>query len=133
GVPRLDLRGPVAARREFDNALTSSGAAMLARVLTRANGLALWTIQLGGFTGGTCAGGTDGPSPNLIATNSCFITDKLATPALGGTAVFPTLTSALGGPNNYQVVLSGNATATAAGEIDFVATVQSLCANTVAG
>jgi len=128
----LDRDGATADRREFDNALTPSGASILARLLTRTNALARWTIQLGAFTGGPCAGGTYGPSPNIIATNSCFITDRGATPALGGTAVFPTLTTAIG-PTNTQVTLSGNATASSAGEIDYVATVQSLCANNVAG
>jgi hypothetical protein len=128
----LNRDGTVAERREFDNALTSSGAAILAKVLTRTNGVARWTIQLGGFTGGPCAGGTYGPS-TVVATNSCFITDRAATPPLAGTAVFPTLTAAIGGPNNDQIVLSGNATAAAAGEIDYVATVQSLCASTIAG
>jgi hypothetical protein len=130
----LNADGTLAERREFDNALTSNGAGILSRVLTRTNGLARWTVELGASTGGPCAGGTYGPSPStVIATNSCFITDRTATPPLAGTAVFATLTSGIGGPNNTQIVLSGNATAAVAGEIDYVATVQSLCANTIAG
>jgi hypothetical protein len=115
-------------RREFDNALTRAGPRS-ARVLTRTNGLARWTIELGAFAGGPCAGGT----LQGINTDSCFIMDALASPLIPGSAVFRTLTTAIGGPNSNQLILTGNATAAVAGEIDYVATVQSLCSNTIAG
>ena len=125
----MSADGTPVERREFDNALTPSGAAILARVLTRTNGLARWTIELGAFTGGPCAGGT----LQGINTDSCFIMDALASPLIPGSAVFRTLTTAIGGPNSNQLILTGNATAAVAGEIDYVATVQSLCSNTIAG
>ena len=52
---------------------------------------------------------------------------------MSGTAAFPTLTAVIGGANNNQIILSGSATALSAGVINSVATIQSLCANTVAG
>ncbi|MGH9139592.1 MAG: hypothetical protein ACRD2I_00470 [Vicinamibacterales bacterium] len=125
----LDADGTLAERREFDNALTPTGGGILSRILTQTNGLARWTIELGAFNGGPCSGGTF----NGINTNSCYMVDAQATPVLAGTAVFRTLTAAIGGPNNVQLILTGTVTAATAGEIDFVSTVQSLCANTVAG
>jgi hypothetical protein len=128
----MEVRNPdgtLAERREFDNALAPGGGALLAQWLTRQGSPARWSIELGNYAlPGPCRGGTF----NGFPTDYCWIVDAAATPRPPGTAVFPTLTAALGGTNANQVILTGSATALVQGQIEYVATRQGTCVATTA-
>lgn len=81
-------------------------------------------MELGVYGGATsiCAGGTYNGFPQ----DNCLIVDGAALPMPSGTAVFPTLATAVGGSSD-QVVLTGTATALVAGQIVYVATRQGSC------
>lgn len=123
----IEVRNPdgtVASRHEFDNALTAGGAVYLARLLGRDGVPTRWVIQLGRYSMmGPCQGGTY----NTSTPDECFIVDPQSVPLPTGTAVFPNLTTAIGGPDGTQVVLTGHATALVSGHIEYVATRLGTC------
>jgi hypothetical protein len=122
----VEIRNPdgtLAARHEFDNSLHAGGAMTLARLLGRDGVPTRWVIQLGRYElASPCEGGTS----NGLVVNECFIVDPDSNPRPAGTAVFPTLTTAIGA-NLTQVVLTGNATALVSGQIQYVATRLGTC------
>jgi hypothetical protein len=128
----IDVRNPdgtPAARREFDNALTESGKFLLTQMLLRAYTAGPWLVALGSVTGsGPCAG----PGSGLIgpfASADCFAAPQsLAGPASLPTSAFPTLTIAVGGATNSQLILAGHITANTSGQIDRVGTWRAFCA-----
>jgi hypothetical protein len=117
-----DPDGTLVRHIEFDNALVTGGASLLAQYLTGSSP-ARWVIELGVYGGVTslCDGGTYNGSPQ----SSCLIVDGASVPLPTGTAVFPTLTEAIGG--TQTVVLTGTATALVPGQIQYVATRQGSC------
>jgi hypothetical protein len=116
--------GTMVTRLDFDNALASGGASLLAQYLTGSSP-ARWVIELGSYGGTTnpCAGGTYNGFPQ----NSCLLVDGASAPLPTGTSVFPTLSAALGGPSSDQVVLTATSTALVPGQIEYVATRQGSC------
>jgi hypothetical protein len=116
--------GTLVERREFDNALVPGGQQLLAQYLT-GSAPARWVVELGVYGGSTaiCNGGTY----NTFPQNYCLVVDKTSSPMPTGTSVFPTLTSAIGGPSSNEVVLKGSATALVDGQIQYVATRQGSC------
>jgi hypothetical protein len=118
----IEVRNPdggLVERRQFDNALFPAGAVQLARFLGRAGSATRFEIQLGRYSlPNPCQGGTR----NTSVVNECYIVDPLSTQTPTGTAVFPNLTTTIGGPNLTQVILEGHATALVAGQIQYVAT-----------
>ncbi len=116
--------GRLVARREFENALTPTGASVLLRYLSRTNSTGLWSVQLDSLA----ANGS--PPCNVSGSPAqCFVTE----PPNGlppGPNVFTTLTVSLGpGP---ALVLQGIATAQMNGNISVVSTLAGICAPTAA-
>jgi hypothetical protein len=117
--------GSLVSHHEFANALDSSGGVALAQMLARTKvagewGVSLW--QVGSGLRPPCPSSSDG---------ACFIGE------VGGEnpgAPFKTLTVSVPptGPNAGKLVLSGQATAEADGDIARVSTLVGLCAGTTA-
>jgi hypothetical protein len=118
----IEVRSPhgsLVSRREFKNALTTTGGALLGRFLQRTHKPGEWTIQLGSETNhlNPCEVNIAGPVPCVIyeATNPVA--------ANAGWGTFTALTvGSEGGPNTNSTVLAGAAKARKNGLIDYVAT-----------
>jgi len=118
----IEIRNPdgtLVSRRDFKNALTTNGGALLGRFLQRTHKAGEWTIQLGSETNHLhpCEANIAGPVPCVIyeATNA------LATAASSGTFTALTIASE-GGPDTNRTVLAGSAKARKNGLLDYVAT-----------
>ena len=125
----IDVRDPdgsLVSQTEFDNSLAPGfGGQMLARLLTQQGPMGRWTIRLSG-SANPCAGGTLFNGPAAV----CYIVDSTAAQFPPGTAAFRTLTTSI---VNSTVVLAGNFTALANGQIDNVQTLNQLCSATTTG
>ena len=116
-----DPDGTLVTHLEFDNALVTGGASLLAqfdRQQPRAMGHRAWRLRRRHRS-------RNGGTYNGFPQNSCLIVDGASVPLPTGTAVFPTLTEAIGG--TQTVVLTGTATALVQGQIQYVATRQGSC------
>jgi hypothetical protein len=117
--------GSLASHHEFENALDSFGALRLAEMLARAKSPGVWDIGLWHV-----GGGLRPPCPSY-SNGACVIGEVGSTDP---EAQFKTMTVSVPatGPNAGKLVLSGNATAEADGDIARVYTQLGFCAGTVA-
>ncbi len=123
--------GKLVSRTEFDNALTTSGAASLAQILSREFTVATWSVVILGTNN------ANGPCTNNFGDGvGCSISEYPATHAtiassatkFGGLAADSPAT----GPNAGSLVLTGTATVTNDTDIGRVFTVLSGCSSTSA-
>lgn len=125
----IEVRNPdgtLGTRREFENALTPSGASALAEFLARTKSVGSWRVNL--------EGSPVAASPCVVATGP--IACSVVEPASGnsGPTFFPTLTidAPTTGPNAGKFVLRGTATAQRDGNVGVVGTDFAECSATVA-
>lgn len=105
--------GTPAEHREFENSLFDNGPLVLASLLGRQNTTGGWGVELSGQQGAFLEG--PNPTAGVLVENS---------PTSTGTNYFKTLTVDVptSGPNAHKLVLTGNATASATGDISQVST-----------
>lgn len=111
--------GTLAHRREFKNALETSGKYSLAQFLSRRESVGEWQIWLGS---------TVGIQPCVYATGTYCVVVESDSSWIGNN-IFKTLTVSVSGSNN--IVLVGTATAQASSSIGIVSTYVSRCASTI--
>ena len=124
----IDVKNPdgsLASHYEFKNALDSFGATALAQMLARQKSTGVWGVSLWQI-----GSGLRPPCPSYF-NGACTIGEVGSTDP---EAQFKTLTVTVptAGPNAGKLVLSGNATAEADGDIAQVSTSLGLCAGTTA-
>jgi hypothetical protein len=124
----IDVRNPdgtLVSHREFENALTTNGAALLARFIGRVNTPFQWFVALtsdAGLTNGPCGDGGPGIC-TIVEQNDVSFTDA-PNRFLNLTVTVPTGNSA----NANKLVLSGSATTgTSAGQVLTVSTGLTAC------
>jgi len=117
--------GSLVSHHEFDNALDSFGAQALTQMLSRTKVPGIWDVYVWHVGSGLRA-----PCPSYF-NGACVIGEVGSTDP---EAQFKTLTVTVpaSGPNAGKLVLSGNATAEADGDIARVGTQLGLCAGTTA-
>lgn len=111
----IDIRNPdgtLVSHREFENALQTSGAALLGSFLQRTDKAGEWIMAVSG-----------GPSP---CGTPCWIYEP-ATQFPAGSPIFKTLTISSQGGSNNNTVLAGTATASADGVIETVSSSNYRC------
>lgn len=112
--------GALVQRREFENSLMTNASHDLAEVLAHQNSVGFWEV----IFGGPAEACSDGTNPMR-----CILYETGASDPPPSPDYFKTLTvdAPTSGPNTGKFVLTGNATPTLGGGINFVATVISIC------